>query len=173
MPKILKLFFKTIIVIILAWFPLVLFAQCATQVSKKGQPLMFESVENYQYLRSGTGYFGIAFKMGAIKKSTGSKFFGSIKYTSPPATARLGSIIFKLADNVSVSARLKFIKSQKTDDKKSITNIYEIDLTDANIGDLQHHDLQELVVAMKGNGCVIPVNNPKFIRDQIDCLQSN
>jgi hypothetical protein len=155
MPKILKLVFKkTIALTIIAWFPSALFAQCATQISKKGQPLKLESIENYQYLRSGTGYFGIAFKMVTIKKTTGNKLYGSIKYTSPSATAGSGSMVFKLANNVNVSAKLKFIKTQKTDDKKSNTNVYEIDLTDANIADLQHNELQELAISFKGNACV-------------------
>jgi hypothetical protein len=147
MPKILKSFFTIIITLaIIGWFPSALFAQCATQISKKGQPLKYESVENYQYLRSGAGYFGIAFKMVTIKKTTGNKLYGSIKYTSPSATVGLGSIVFTLANNVNVSAKLKFIKTQKTDDKKSNTNVYEIDLTDTDIADLQHNELQELAI---------------------------
>lgn len=174
MPKVLESFFKKIIVLaIIGCLPSILFAQCAIQVSKKGQPLKLESAENYQYLRSGSGYFGIAFKMVTIKKATGNKLYGSITYTSTSATPELGSIVFKLANNLNVPAKLKFIKAQKTDDKKSNTNVYEVYLTDANIADLQQNELQELAVSFKGKACVIPVNNPNFIREQIDCLQSN
>jgi len=174
MPAILKSLLKaTITLVVSACLPLSLFAQCATQISKKGQPLKFESAENYQYLRSGKQYFGISFKTVIVKKANGNKFYSTIKYTSPSSKFSSGRLIFKLANNIDVSAKLKFIKVQKTDDKKSNTSIYEIDLNDANLANLQHNELKEIAISIKSNACVIPVNNPKFLQEQIACLQSN
>jgi len=173
MPAILKSLLKaTITLVVSACLPLSLFAQCATQISKKGQQLKFESSENYQYLRSGTQYFGIALKTVIIKKSTGDKFYSTITYTSPASKLKFGRLIFKLANNTAVSAKLRFIKVKKTDEKKSNTNIYEIDLSDANVADLQHNELKELAISIKGNISVIPVNNPKLMQEQIDCLKN-
>ncbi|MBC7399476.1 MAG: hypothetical protein H7289_05990 [Mucilaginibacter sp.] len=174
MPAILKTLLKAIItLVIFVYFQVSVFAQCATQISKKGQPLKMESTENYQYLRLGKQYFGISFKIVMVKKANGNKFHVSIKYTSPLTTFRSGRMVFKLANDTEVSVKLKFINVQKTDDKKSNNDNYEIDLSDANVADLQHNGLKELAISIKGNSCVIPVNNPKFIQEQISCLQSN
>lgn len=158
---------------LMALMPVNLHAQCKLSKKVSGHTIKIETPDNYQYIRSNNDYLGISTHTVLLKKPTGNTFYLVIKYTGSASVSHMLHLTFRFKDSVVMESNLRLIKTQKTDNIKLSTKVYEASLSDVNLTDLQQKQLIDLTISFsdKKQPVSIPVNDAAFMLAQIACLQ--
>jgi hypothetical protein len=151
-----------------------LLAQCTIKKTVKNNTITAETADGYQYLRTDKQYYGLSIKTVLVKKAQLKNYTVVIKYTGTASGAQPSSLNFKLKDDYILTANLRFVKSQKVDDTKANTKIYEIVLPDIDLSRLKQTPLKEIQIVLSKtlNPVIIAVDDETFIQNQLSCLQS-
>ncbi len=150
-----------------------LFAQCNVTKTTKNNIITIQAQEQYEYLRTEKQYYGLAVKTVATKKANNTAYKVVVKYTAGVQLAQPVSLVLKLTDGYVLTGRIKFIKDQKTDDKKSRTRVYEFVLSENDINNLKQTPLQQIdmVFNKQQSPVTINISDPTFMQSQVSCLQ--
>ena len=150
-----------------------LLAQCNIKKTTKNSITTAETAERYQYLRTEKQYYGLLIKTVLVKKYQSKTYTIIVKYTGG-ASGVPTNLNFKLKDDNTLIANLKYVKSQKVDDVKTSTKIYEVTLPDIDLSKLKQTPLKEIQIVLNKtlNPVIIPVDDETFIQNQLSCLQS-
>jgi hypothetical protein len=151
------------------------YAQCVINKTTKNNVAITETPEKYEYLRTGKKYYGLAIKTVMKKKPQEVSYTIVVKYTGDKLGTQPVNLKFILTDDYALTAKLKFIKSQKTDDSKTTTTIYEIALLNNDITRLKQMPLKQVNMLWNKsiNGVSIPIDDETFIQNQLSCLESS
>lgn len=173
MSTFLKTFFCSLLAFSL-FFTHALLAQCSIKKIIKNNITTAETADRYQYLRTDKQYYGLSIKTVLIKKAQLKTYNIVIKYTGGSLEAQPINLNFRLKDDYTLTAKLKFVKSQKVDNTRVSTNIYEIFLAEEDFSRLKLTPLKEIqiIVNKSSNPVVITVDDEAFIQNQITCLQN-
>lgn len=151
------------------------FAQCNVTKTKKNNITTIQTGEQYEYLRSGKQYYGLSVKTVATQKANNMAYKVVIKYTGGILLDQPVNIILKLIDGYALAGRIKFVKDQKTDDKKTKTRIYEFVLSENDLNNLKQTPLQQIdiVFGKQRPPVTININDQTFMQLQVTCLQNS
>jgi hypothetical protein len=150
------------------------YAQCVINTKTTNNVVNSETPEKYEYLRTGKKYYGLSIKTVMKKKPQEINYTIAVKYTGDKLSTQPVSLKFILTDGYTLTAKLKFIKSQKTDDSKTTTTIYEVALLSNDIIRLKQTPLKQVNMRWykNTNEVSIPVDDETFIQNQLSCLES-
>lgn len=151
-----------------------LYAQCNLTTIQKDAITIIGTTDDYLYFKTKAQYYGLSIKTNMVKKSTGNRFFLTIKYTSATVTGNPSKLIFDFVDVASIACKLKFLKTLNTDDFMLKTKVCEAELNNTTINALKLHPLKVIKFIFNNNKKTvgIPVSTPQLMQLQLACLQT-
>lgn len=150
-----------------------LFAQCKTTKTTKNGITTIKTQEQYEYLRTAPQYYGLSIKTTLTTKAKSAGYKVIVNYTGSTLINQPVNLSFKLSNGYVLNGKIKFIKTNKNDNKKMSTCVYEFVLSDTDVTNLKEALLQQIDIVFSKQLATVTINidDQTFMQSQVSCLQ--
>lgn len=149
------------------------YGQCNVAKSEKNGVTRLETSESYQYIRTKNTYFGVSIKLSSELRADQISYRAAFKYNGNATVPSPSSLEFEFSDGHTLPVPVALQKTQKTDNTAISTRIYQSNLTEAAIADLELNTLKGIKLVFADRQPVsITFNDPSVLQNQIQCLLS-